>query len=41
MAGEPERSIPLSRAFAAARRVRVPTLLIRGSASDVVTAEAA
>jgi pimeloyl-ACP methyl ester carboxylesterase len=41
MAGEPERSIPLRRAFAAARRVRVPTLLIRGSASDVVTAEAA
>jgi len=41
MAGQPERSVPIDRAFAAARRIRVPTLLIRGSASEVVTAEAA
>jgi pimeloyl-ACP methyl ester carboxylesterase len=37
----PERSVPLDRAFAAAGRMRVPTLLIRGSASDVVTADGA
>ena len=41
LAEAPERSVSLNRAFAAARRIRVPTLLIRGSASDVVTADSA
>jgi pimeloyl-ACP methyl ester carboxylesterase len=38
---DPERPIPTERLLAAARRVRVPTLLVRGALSDVVTDETA
>jgi pimeloyl-ACP methyl ester carboxylesterase len=34
---DPDRPIPTDRLLAAARRVRVPTLLVRGALSDVVT----
>jgi pimeloyl-ACP methyl ester carboxylesterase len=34
---DPDRPIPTDRLLAAARRVRVPTLLVRGVLSDVVT----
>lgn len=37
--GEPEREIRHDRAAAAARRIRVPTLIVRGAHSDIVSDE--